>query len=101
MEDTFGSVDNLSNILPSDVVNPSSRSNKDKKKNGFSDALKEKMKEKQEKKKHDQDELIIDEEHKEHIQPLENKSNDSSDREQTDNSSEEDTDPLEHIDLEA
>ena len=74
MEDTFGSVDNLSNILPSDVVNPSSRSNKDKKKNGFSDALKEKMKEKQEKKKHDQDELIIDEEHKEHIQPLENKS---------------------------
>lgn len=63
-----GSVESLSSVSTSERVTPSDRTSKDKKKNGFSDVLKEKMKEKLQK-EHEQDVLLLhDEEAEEETQ---------------------------------
>ena len=60
MDESFSSVDSLRTYTTADKVTPSDRSNKDKKKNGFSEALKEKMEEKLKEDKQ-QDTLILNE----------------------------------------
>ncbi|UCE23376.1 MAG: hypothetical protein JSU74_08715 [Candidatus Zixiibacteriota bacterium] len=60
MTESLDPVEHKPDTPHSDRVNPADRSNPEKKDNGFSNALKEKMKEKLKSKARQQDEVIID-----------------------------------------
>ena len=106
MDELYCSVDNLSGVSTTERVNPSDRSSKDKKKNGFSEVLKEKMKEKL-KKEHEQDLLILHEDENEEEEIQEENKQDEQQHEtqeevsesETENSS--DNSPAEHVDFKA
>lgn len=59
MAETFFPVDNLPDTPTSDKVNPTAGSDPNKKEQGFSKALREKMKEKLKKEAHKKDELVL------------------------------------------
>ena len=98
MDELFSSVDSLSGVTTTDRVNPADRSNKDKKKNAFSDVLKKKLKEQQKEKdllilQHDEsdDEIEEEKEDKQH-----EKQDESTNRNETPDDS-----IAEHVDVKA
>lgn len=97
MDELFSSVDNLSGVSTTERVNPADRSNKDKKKNGFSDVLKEKMKEKLDKEK---DLLILQHEESEKEEEQDEKKDDQQDEQKHEDDTNQDS-SAEHIDLKA
>lgn len=86
----------------SDRVNPADRSNPEKKDNGFSNALKEKMKEKLKNKGRQQDEVIIEDEPRDDQQSAaehDESGEQMAEAPEADNDS--DDRPPEHVDLKA
>ena len=97
MDELNSSVESLSAIDRSDRVTAADRSNKDKKKNGFSDALKEKMEEKLKKGKEQKDVFLTHEELDE-----ENINDDEKEDTLDERSQDEDDDtPMDHVDIKA
>lgn len=105
MEDALKKVDSLSNTQPYDTVNPTVRSNPDKKRNGFSNALKEKMKEKLNGEAHHDDEVILENKEEKEDEPKHNQTQSANqpgedvDTVNNDEKNNEDDNLLEHVDL--
>lgn len=106
MEDALKKIDNLPSSPPTDKVTHVLRSNRDKKKNGFSTALKEKMKEKLSKEQQKKDELIHTDNNEEQ-KNMENENSQTSEQSENEinkdnikkNNSDEDSDFSEHVDI--
>ncbi len=106
MDELFRTVDNQSGVSTTERVKPTDRSNKDKKKNGFSDLLKEKMKDKLDHEK-EEDILILheeveDEEETNEDDKHEKQQDEAKEKsEETDSENSDDDSPSEHVDFNA
>lgn len=102
MAESLDPIERLPDNKPSDRVNPADRSNPEKKDNGFSSVLKEKMKEKLKEKALQKDEVILDNEPEQERQSdLHDEQSDASQVEAAETNDESDEQPLEHVDLKA
>jgi hypothetical protein len=106
MAESLDPIERLPDTPQNDRVNPTDRSNPEKKDNGFSNALKEKMKERLKKKALDKDEVIL-EDYDEHRHQSDTENAEAGHEtpeeavEETDAGDESDDDTLEHVDLKA